>query len=219
MGRRSTVVAWSMLAIYAAGLAGTAVFAVLSGSLTGTSNYTLYLPAFTAFMVVGALVVAHRPGNAIGWIFSAIALLSLGASMAREYLHYAYVTRPGALPFAVVTAWYLAWAAYLVFGLTFTFPMLLFPTGRLLSPRWRPIAWLAGIEITATSVLAAFQPTLPLEDQGRTIANPIRIRGLPAPDRGVVGLSCWARFWPPAWPGARRWCCAFAAPGGRSVSS
>ena len=82
MGRRSTVVAWSMLAIYAAGLAGTAVLAVLGGSLTGTSNYSLYLPAFTAFMVVGALVVAHRPGNAIGWIFSAIALLSLGASLA-----------------------------------------------------------------------------------------------------------------------------------------
>jgi hypothetical protein len=176
-----------MLAIYAAGLAFTAVLAVLSGSITGTSNYSLYLPAFTAFMVVGALVVAHRPGNAIGWIFSAIALLSLGASLAREYLQYAYVTRPGALPFAVVTAWYLAWAAYLVFGLTFTFPLLLFPTGRLLSPRWRPIAWLAGIEITATSVLAALQPTLALEDQGRTITNPIRIRGLPAPDRGIVG--------------------------------
>ena len=150
MGRRSTVVAWSMLAIYAAGLAGTAVLAVLGGSLTGTSNYSLYLPAFTAFMVVGALVVAHRPGNAIGWIFSAIALLSLGASLAREYLQYAYVTRPGALPFAVMAAWYLAWAGYLVFGLTFTFPLLLFPTGRLLSPRWRPIAWLAGIEITAS---------------------------------------------------------------------
>jgi hypothetical protein len=194
MGRRSTVVAWSMLAIYAAGLAGTAVLAVLGGSLTGTSNYSLYLPAFTAFMVVGALVVAHRPGNAIGWIFSAIALLSLGASLAREYLQYAYVTRPGALPFAVVAAWYLAWAGYLGFGLTFTFPLLLFPTGRLLSPRWRPIAWLAGIEITASSVLAALQPTLALEDQGRTIANPIRIRGLPAPDRGVVGAVLLGMF-------------------------
>jgi hypothetical protein len=30
---------------------------------------------FSAFMVVGALIVTHRPGNAIGWIFSAIALL------------------------------------------------------------------------------------------------------------------------------------------------
>jgi hypothetical protein len=194
MGRRSTVVAWSMLAIYAAGLAGTAVLAVLGGSLTGTSNYSLYLPAFTAFMVVGALVVAHRPGNAIGWIFSAIALLSLGASLAREYLQYAYVIRPGALPFAVMAAWYLAWAGYLVFGLTFTFPLLLFPTGRLLSPRWRPIAWLAGIEITASSVLAALQPALALEDQGRAIANPIRIRGLPAPDRGVVGAVLLGMF-------------------------
>jgi hypothetical protein len=194
MGRRSTVVAWSMLTVYAAGLAFTAVLAVLSGSITGTSNYSLYLPAFTAFVVVGALVMAHRPGNAIGWIFSAIALLSLGASLAREYLQYAYVTRPGALPFAVVAAWYLAWAGYLVFGLTFTFPLLLFPTGRLLSPRWRPIAWLAGIEITATSVLAALQPTLSLEDQGRTIANPIRIRGLPAPDRGVVGAVLLGMF-------------------------
>jgi hypothetical protein len=27
-------------------------------------------------MVVGALIVAHRPGNAIGWMFSAIALLA-----------------------------------------------------------------------------------------------------------------------------------------------
>jgi hypothetical protein len=194
MGRRSTVVAWSMLAIYAAGLAGTAVLAVLGGSLTGTSNYSLYLPAFTAFMVVGALVVAHRPGNAIGWIFSAIALLSLGASLAREYLQYAYMTRPGALPFAVMAAWYLAWAGYLVFGLTFTFPLLLFPTGRLLSPRWRPIAWLAGIEITLSSVLAALQPALALEDQGRAIANPIRIRGLPAPDRGVVGAVLLGMF-------------------------
>jgi hypothetical protein len=219
MGRRSTVVAWSMLAIYAAGLAGTAVLAVLGGSLTGTSNYSLYLPAFTAFMVVGALVVAHRPGNAIGWIFSAIALLSLGASLAREYLQYAYMTRPGALPFAVMAAWYLAWAGYLVFGLTFTFPLLLFPTGRLLSPRWRPIAWLAGIEITASSVLAALQPTLPLEDQGRSIANPIRIRGLPAPDRGVVGAVLLGMFTAASLPGARRWCCAFAAPVGGSASS
>jgi hypothetical protein len=194
MGRGSTVVAWSMLAIYAAGLAGTAVLAVLGGSLTGTSNYSLYLPAFTAFMVVGALVVAHRPGNAIGWVFSAIALLSLGASLAREYLQYAYMTRPGALPFAVMAAWYLAWAAYLVFGLTFTFPLLLFPTGRLLSPRWRPIAWLAGIEITASSVLAALQPTLALEDQGRTIANPVKMPGLPAPDRGVVGAVLLGMF-------------------------
>ena len=170
-------------------------------------------------MVVGALVVAHRPGNAIGWIFSAIALLSLGASLAREYLQYAYVTRPGALPFAVMAAWYLAWAGYLVFGLTFTFPLLLFPTGRLLSPRWRPIAWLAGIEITASSVLAALQPALALEDQGRAIANPIRIRGLPAPDRGVVGAVLLGMFTVASLAGCASLVLRFRRARGRSASS
>ena len=184
-----------MLALFAGGLACTAVFAVLNGSVTGDSTYLVYLPAFTAFMVVGALIVARRPANTIGWLFSATALLTLGASLANEYLQYAYVTRPAALPFAVGAAWYLAWAAFPVFGLTFTFTLLLFPTGRLLSPRWRPIAWLAGIEITANSVLAALQPTLPLDNKGRrTVANPIGVSGLPLPDRGVVGAVLGGMF-------------------------
>jgi len=194
VAKRWTWVAWSMLAIYAASLACRTVLAVLNGSITGNSTYALYLPAFTAFMVVGALVVARRPANPIGWLFSAIALLSLGASLAVEYLQYASVTRAGALPFAVGAAWYLAWAAFPVFGLTFTFTPLLFPTGRLPSRRWRSIAWLAAIEIAAASVLAALQPTLPLEDEGRTIPNPVGISGLPEPEEGAVGAVLNAMF-------------------------
>jgi hypothetical protein len=176
-----------MLAIYAVGLACTAVLVVLVGSVAGGHIVLLYLPAFTAFMVVGALVVARRPANAIGWLFSAIGLLALGASLASEYSHYAYVTQPGRLPFAVAAAWYGSWVAFPIFGLTFTFTLLLFPTGRLLSPRWRPIAWLAAIAIIANSVLAALQPTLPLEYVARTIPNPIGISGLPGPQQGAVG--------------------------------
>jgi hypothetical protein len=58
------------------------------------------LLAFTAFMVVGALIVAHRPANTIGWLFTAIGLLA----MTWEYTQYAYVTGPGALPGAIVAA-------------------------------------------------------------------------------------------------------------------
>jgi hypothetical protein len=131
--------------------------------------------------------VARRPANAIGWLFSAIGLLALGASLASEYSHYAYVTQPGGLPFAVAAAWYGSWVAFPIFGLTFTFTLLLFPTGRLLSPRWRLIAWLAAIEIIANSVLAALQPTLRLEYVARTIPNPMGISGLPGPQQGAVG--------------------------------
>src|SRR5215211_3236409 len=98
-----------MVALYIVGLACTAVLAVLNGSATGDSTYTVYLPVFTAFMVVGALVVARRPANAIGWLFSTIALLALGAHLAHEYFKYASVARPGAQPFAFGAVWYLAW--------------------------------------------------------------------------------------------------------------
>jgi hypothetical protein len=65
--------------------------------------------AFTAFMVVGAVIVAHRPRNAIGWIFSAIGLLAATGILAMEYAGYAYVTHPGSLPGAILAAWYHWW--------------------------------------------------------------------------------------------------------------
>jgi hypothetical protein len=76
---------------------------------------------FSAFMVVGALIVAHRPGNAIGWLFSAIALLAFTGQLASEYATYAYATRPGSLPCATLAAWYGSWPWWLVLALTLVF--------------------------------------------------------------------------------------------------
>ena len=187
MQKPSTVVAWSMLAIYAAGLALTAALAIPNGSVARDPAGVLYVLDFTAFMVVGALIVARRPGNAIGWLFSAVGLLALGLSLASEYTEYGYVTRPGALPGAILAAWYLGWGAYPLFILTFTFTLLLFPNGRLPSPRWRPVAWLAAIDLAVVTVLAALRPTLTVGHDEHAIANPIGIRGLPDPEQGAVG--------------------------------
>ena len=87
--------------------------------------------------------------SAMGWLFSAIGLLGVTGLLVGEYAQYAYVTRSVALPGAIVAAWYASWVSYPCFGLTVLFTLLLFPTGRLLSPRWRPIAWLAGILIAS----------------------------------------------------------------------
>jgi hypothetical protein len=187
VGKRWTWVAWAMLAIYAAGIVVTAALAIPNGSVARDPTGLLYQLGHTAFMVVGALIVAHRPSNAIGWLFSGVGLLAMAAFLAEEYTLYAYVTRSGALPGAIVAAWYWAWAAFPVFGLTFTFTLLLFPTGRLLSPRWRPIAWLAGLDLAVITVLAALQPTLTVGHDKRAIANPIGISGLAHPEQGAVG--------------------------------
>jgi peptidoglycan/LPS O-acetylase OafA/YrhL len=65
MGKRWSWMAWSMLAVFAVGLAFTAVLGVLNGTDAGNRAVLLYLPAFTAFMVVGALVVPAAPPTAL----------------------------------------------------------------------------------------------------------------------------------------------------------
>jgi hypothetical protein len=128
-----------MVGIYVACIGVGVPLSVANGNLQRQPGFNLaLLLAFIAFMVVGAVIVAHRPGNAIGWLFSATGTLAL------DYAEYAYVTRPGSLPGALLAAWYQWWWLPL-FGLILVFTPLLFPTGRLLSARWRPVAVAAAV--------------------------------------------------------------------------
>ena len=186
MRTRSTRVAWPMLAVFAVGY-GAAPLSVANGSFQRQPGFYLAMVlAFTAFMVVGAVIVAHRPGNTIGWIFSAVGLLSSAGVLGMEYAEYAYVTRPGSLPGAGLAAW-LNWYWFPLLGLILVFTPLLFPTGRLLSARWRPVAVAAAIGIAAMTMLAALQPTITLQNEDYTIRNPIGLAGVPDPEEGVLG--------------------------------
>ena len=186
MRGRSTRVAWSMLAVFAVGyLAVPLSFA--NGNVQREPGFYLALTvAFTAFMVVGAVIVAHRPGNALGWIFSAIGLLSSAGVLAMEYAEYAYLTRPGSLPGAALAAWF-SWWWLPILGLIFVFTPLLFPTGRLPSPHWRPVAVTGALAITAVAVLGAVQPTLKLQNEEVYLPNPVGLAGAPDPEDGALG--------------------------------
>jgi hypothetical protein len=183
----STRVAWSMLAIFVVCLAIAVALQVVNGSFQRAPgvNLGLYL-AFTAFMVVGAVIVAHRPGNAVGWLFSAVGLLSITGVLAMEYAGYAYITRPGSLPGAVVAAWYQQWWSWMLI-VVFVFTLLLFPTGRLLTARWRSVAVALAAVTAGMVVLNALQPTLTLPDTGYTVGNPIGLAAARDLQDGAVG--------------------------------
>jgi len=182
-------VAWPLLAVFVLSAIWALILAVANGTFQqDAANQVLLYLGFTAFMVVGALIVAHRPGNAIGWIFSGIALLAASGQLASEYAIYAYGTRRRSLPGAILAAWYGSWPWWLVLALALVFTPLLFPTGRPLSPRWRPAAWLAGTAAAALTVLTALQTDLGTI-AGKVIANPIGVTGVQNPEQSAVGAT------------------------------
>jgi hypothetical protein len=72
---------------------------------------------------------------------------------------YGLLIHPGSLPgVANGAAWLDTWLFIPLIGSMGTFLLLLFPDGRLPSPRWRPVAWCAGAVIVGGSVVGAFNP-------------------------------------------------------------
>jgi hypothetical protein len=91
---------------------------------------------------MGALIVARRPANRIGWSFVAAGFGLALQGFASEYAVYALLTDPGALPGGAWLAWISTWLTIPAIYSAFVALLLLFPNGRLLSPRWRPVAWM-----------------------------------------------------------------------------
>jgi hypothetical protein len=137
------------------------------------------LAAFAAFATVGAFVASRQPRNAVGWMFLAVALLVAFGVAGGEWANYVFVEDPGSYPGGYLGGWLYLWTWYPVLGLIVTLP-LLFPNGRLPSPRWRPALWAAGAGTTALTVLWWFRPG-PLDDDSELGAwpdNPLGIGAL-----------------------------------------
>jgi hypothetical protein len=135
--RRASWVAWSLLATWTASATLLVALSAANGTFRPdalTDSVPLLL-AFASFVVVGALIVGHRPGNAIGWSFAAIAFLAVLGALAEEYGTFASGHR---LPGPVLAAWFGSWAWYPTIVLAVVFTPLLFPSGRPPSPPASP---------------------------------------------------------------------------------
>jgi hypothetical protein len=91
------------------------------------------------FATVGLLVARRQSRNALGWILLVAGLTSSIDGFAQEYALRAVILTPGALPGGVAVAWLASWVWLFSSGPLMTFVPQLFPTGRSLTPRWRPL--------------------------------------------------------------------------------
>jgi hypothetical protein len=177
--RVAAVLAWSLWALSVAFAVFGLLFLYLNGSFEHVLDESLGVDLAMAitFPTVGALVATRQPGNAVGWIFCAIGLSGGASIFFSEYGIYALVTNPGSLPAGVISAWIGTWVWLPSVTLTISFLLLLFPHGRLLSARWRPVAWLAAAVTVAGIVLITLAPW-DLLDPGVPARNPFGIEVL-----------------------------------------
>jgi hypothetical protein len=103
-----------------------------------------------SFPAVGALIATHRPRNPIGWLFCAVGIFQGLIIVTEAYSDYALRIAPGSVPGGLLANWVAQWVWAPSVGLLVTFLPLLFPDGRLPSPRWRPLAWLSAFSIVLT---------------------------------------------------------------------
>jgi len=110
--------------------------------------------------IVGWVIASRRPDNSIGWVFLAIGLSQAIDTFVSYYSTYGLVVVPGSLPFAAELSWVAVWAWAPGFTLLATLSVLLFPDGRLPSPRWRPVRWasLAIMALLCAPVAIALWP-------------------------------------------------------------
>jgi len=136
------------------------------------------------FATIGALISSRRPGNVIGWIFLAASVLVGVAMFSGQYASAALAPEDPTLSGGAVAAWFAAQAqsAYVVFIL---FLVLLFPDGKLLSRRWRPMVWAIGAFIGASLGIGALSPG-PFVDFP-SASNPFGVQAI-APALGVLGV-------------------------------
>jgi hypothetical protein len=139
-GRRSRMAApaaaaWSLgvlIVLFCAALVPLAVAA------REAESYIAVVIIMMSLALVGIVVARRQPGNPLGWMFLALAALSALGVSAGAYAVLSY--RLGHhLPLGVAAVFLaLYWCPLIV---AFPLAILLFPDGRLPSPRWRPVLW------------------------------------------------------------------------------
>ena len=184
--RTAPWLAWAVCALSLALTALSVLLIVLNLSLN-TSIYFYWLePATIAvgYSIIGAIVASCLPSHPIGWLCCAIGLMAAVETFSPEYAIYALVAHPEPLLGGKVTAWLSIWVWILMFGFI-VYLLLLFPTGRLPSNRWRPFAWLSAALTLMAAILMAISPdavldTLRASGKGRiSLPNPLGVEGLP----------------------------------------
>ena len=118
----------------------------------------MILAAYLVYAVTGTLILAHRPSNTVGWIVGTIGFFPLVGALAEEYALRAEVRHETGWPLLDAASWISDWYFYAAMG-PLPLLFLLYPDGRALSRRWRPLVWLAAIILVTLLLVGMLGPS------------------------------------------------------------
>jgi len=174
MSRSQLLVAGTRTAVAAAGAFAAAATVIGLRFRSGPLSLTLVLLAvvFLSVPVVGAAAARAAPANPVGWI-----LLASGVFLPLGIGAYAYAQAafaPGStLPDGNLAGWLDGWPWVPALAVVPTVGLLLFPTGRPLSARWRPVLWVAcAVPVAITASLLFGTGLLDFPDRPNPTALP-----------------------------------------------
>jgi hypothetical protein len=184
--RTATRLAWSLWTLAVVLTALSLLLLVLIRSHPGTHVFDWWLGNATIVIdvTVGAIVASRKPENPVGWLLCLSGVAVSTSSFTSEYAIYALLAEPGSLPAGEAMAWIASWMLPIMSGPQ-VFYLMLFPTGRLPSRRWRWLAWLTVAYILVGVITAGFSPDAYLGSLG-PIRNPLGIEGFTQLYKAVV---------------------------------
>ena len=184
---------WILVAVAVlSGIAAVATYqlaATYSGQYGSAASGFVYMLGLLVQVGMGALIALKRPRHPVGWLLLLPATLSLvDTGLVQNYIIYAIHIRNRALPGADLIGSFdqMMWIPGI--APVAIFLPLVFPTGRLLSRRWRAVVWAAA----AAMAVAFLGGALNGQTDPTALIAGVHPVVLPAPVPAIAGIMTFA---------------------------
>jgi signal transduction histidine kinase len=146
-----------------------------------------FVVSILACWLVGVVLTWRVVGNIVGWLFLALGTSITVSGLTDAYAEYALRAAPGSLPLGK-TAAVLGDASFAWWFLFLALCLQLTPTGRPLTPRWRPVVF-ATVVSGLVFQFAALLRSTPLEGANADLVSPLALASMAGPMAALAATA------------------------------
>jgi hypothetical protein len=152
--------AWTLCALAVTLAVASIVLAAVNGESPAelvTNHHAIGILDALVLPVLGALIVRRDPRHLLGWLMGVGAVFLGVFNFTQQWapLALGLSERRASLPGGVLASWLASWTNVPGIVIGSVFLVLLFPDGRVPSPRWRPLAWAGAVVAVVPTVVLA----------------------------------------------------------------